>query len=102
MRWPGGLGGPGQKVHNTEALGLFPASAPGFPPPAETVPPGDSDQTAADGRPGSCFTGGASQQLRPPFSVEKIWNQLCILFSWQCVFWGVPSLLVRENNPLYF
>lgn len=30
-RWPGGLGGPGQKVHNTESLCLLPASAHAFP-----------------------------------------------------------------------
>lgn len=105
-RWPGGLGGPGQKVHNTESLRLLPASAYAFPAlgrdsnswwiQTRQEQMADLENALVDGP-----AGRPHEPTGPHCSVGKIWNQLCILCLATCTLGGFLLYLV-ENNLLHF
>lgn len=80
MRWSGGLGGPGQKASNTKDSGLRPASARGFPALADTGPPGGFRPDRSRWQTW-LMRQWSGQQIGPPISAKKIWNQFYLFFS---------------------
>lgn len=56
----------------------------------------DSDQTEADGRPGSCVSGRASK-LGHPSQLRRYGINSIFFFSMTYAFGGFPGLLGREH-----
>lgn len=88
MGWDGGLGVPERKFTKPKPLVCAQLLYVASPPWLTLDLLVNSDQTGADGRPGSQVSRWASKQTEPPFSIRRYGINSVFFFSWQHVRWG--------------